>query len=271
MLAQRIAACRAFDAARFVPFETEGAIVGQVRRDFVAHLADFPHVFRIGERIGFTPCLNDRSRRTRAMADVAQALAGRGLLTPWRSETYAIAAAESSAVMFELERCAVRFFGFMARAVHLNGLARGGRAMWIAQRSAAKAIDPGMFDNLVGGGVASGASVEATLAKEAWEEAGVAVDLIARAAAISVLHVRREVPDGLHAEILYVYDLALPDSFVPCNQDGEVAGFRLLDLEALRTELDSQAPYTADAALVAIDCLARRGLIPGMHAVSSRD
>jgi 8-oxo-dGTP pyrophosphatase MutT (NUDIX family) len=270
-LGERIAASRAFDVRRFVPFQIDDAIAGYVRRDFVAHLAAFPQVFRIDERIGFVPGLNDRAARTVAMAQVAKALAARGLLTPWRSETYAITAAERPQVLFELERCAVRFFGFMARAVHVNGLARGAGAMWIAQRSATKAIDPGMFDNMVGGGIASGASAEATLVKEAWEEAGIQPPLAARAAATSVLHVRREVPDGLHAEILYVYDLMLPDAFVPANQDGEVQGFRLLELEAVRTELESAAPYTADAALVALDCLARLGCIPGLKGLSSPD
>lgn len=270
-LGDRIAACRDFDVRRFVPFEIDGAIAGYVRRDLVAHLAEFPQVFRIGARIDFVPALRDRAQRTRAMAEVAKELSARGLLTVWRSETYAVAAVEKPDVLFELERCAVRFFGFMARAVHVNGLTRGGGAMWIAQRSPSKAIDPGMFDNLVGGGIASGASVEATLVKEAWEEAGIAEALAARAAATSVLHARREVPDGLHAEILYVYDLMLPETFVPANQDGEVAGFRLLDLGAVREELEHGAPYTADAALVAIDCLARCGRVPGLEGLNSRD
>ena len=43
--------------------------------------------------------------------------------------------------------------------------------MWIARRSPAKAIDPGMLDNLVGGGVAAGQTITTTLIKEAWEEA----------------------------------------------------------------------------------------------------
>jgi 8-oxo-dGTP pyrophosphatase MutT (NUDIX family) len=270
-LGDRIAASRVFDVRRFVPFEIDGAIAGHVRRDFVAHLADFPQVFRIGSAIGFVPDLVGRAERTRAMAEVARALAARALLTPWRNEAYAITPAGQTQVLFELERCAVRFFGFVAHAVHVNGLARGAAAMWIAQRSRTKAIDPGMFDNLVGGGIASGAGVEATLVKEAWEEAGIPEAVAARAERGSVLHVRREVPDGLHAEVLYVYDLMLPDDFVPANQDGEVAGFRLLDLGAVRGELESAAPYTADAALVAIDCLARLGCAPGLEQLSSRD
>ncbi len=43
--------------------------------------------------------------------------------------------------------------------------------MWIARRSPTKPIDPGMLDNLVGGGLAAGLTVAQTLVKEGWEEA----------------------------------------------------------------------------------------------------
>jgi 8-oxo-dGTP pyrophosphatase MutT (NUDIX family) len=120
-----------------------------------------------------------------------------------------------------------------------------------------------MFDNLVGGGIARGFSVEQTLVKEAWEEAGIAAPLAQQAQAAGTLRVCREVPDGLHAEVIHVYDLWLPPEFAPCNQDGEVAGFRALTPAEAAAELSEDAPYTIDAALVAIDCLARR--IPGFR------
>src|SRR5918992_1459821 len=70
-----------------------------------------------------------------------------------------------------LERAAARPFGLTTYAVHLNGISFDENNMWIARRSAAKPIDPGMLDNLVGGGISAGSSLEETLVKEAWEEA----------------------------------------------------------------------------------------------------
>ena len=89
------------------------------------------------------------------MADVARALADDHRLTAWRNECYAVANEFGALPWFELERAAARYFGVRTYAAHVNGLIRlrnGDVAMWIARRSAAKAIDPGMLDNLVGGG-----------------------------------------------------------------------------------------------------------------------
>ena len=265
-LAERIGRARAFEPGRFVPFEIDGIVAGQVRRDLAAHLSAFPDVFLAGSRIEFHACLPDRERRTAAMAHVARDLAARGLLSPWRDELYAIGAGGAATPWFELERSAVRFFGFAARAVHVNGLSAGGGAMWIAQRSPLKAIDPGMFDNLIGGGVAAGLSVRETLVKEAWEEAGIGPVLAATASFAGRLQVLREVPEGLHAETIEAFDLLLPEDFVPAGQDGEVAGFRRLTLAEVAGELASDAPYTVDAGLVTIDCLARRGAIGAQFA-----
>jgi 8-oxo-dGTP pyrophosphatase MutT (NUDIX family) len=126
----------------------------------------------------------------------------------------------------------------------LNGLVHHGRetSMWIARRSPDKAIDPGMLDNLMGGGVGSGLSVQQTLVKESWEEAGIPASLAVTALPVGTLGVRREVADGLHAEVLHMYDLALDDGFLPVNQDGEVVEFRRLSLAEVESDLAGDAP-----------------------------
>jgi 8-oxo-dGTP pyrophosphatase MutT (NUDIX family) len=262
---ERLRAAQSFEPARFVPFVAEGAVLGHVRRDHAERLSRYRDVFAVsGGEIGFRPDVSTPRVRCSAMDRVARELAAEGRLSAWRNETYDIGCAPGGPAAFALERCAVRFFGFTARAVHVNGLtqANGCDAMWIARRSPHKAIDPGMLDTLVGGGLASGYSVEATLVKEAWEEAGIAEVLARQARPAGTLRVRREVPEGLHDEIIHVFDLDLADDFVPLNQDGEVAEFRRLTLEALVRELDGDAPYTVDAALVVLDCLARHGVSP---------
>jgi 8-oxo-dGTP pyrophosphatase MutT (NUDIX family) len=198
------------------------------------------------------------------MAKVAQALAARGLLSRWRNEIYRIGLADHGRCFFDLERAAVRFFGFTAQAVHMNGLVvRDGQiCMWIARRSTNKPIDPGMLDNLTGGGIGADLGVEQTLVKECWEEAGIPAALASRAVRTGAIRVCREVPDGLHAEIIHMYDLELPADFEPVNQDGEVQEFRCVPLAGVAAELASDAPYTVDAGLVAIDCLRRKGVLP---------
>jgi 8-oxo-dGTP pyrophosphatase MutT (NUDIX family) len=263
-IAERIRAARVFDPSRFLPFVVEGVRIGHVRRDLAALLRAFPRTFTLTEvACGFGRELADVESRSNAIAEVAAELAGQGLLSPWRNETYDITAGDEGACLFRLERAAVRFFGFWARAVHVNGLADlgGAKRMWIARRSPEKAIDPGMLDNMVGGGLASGLSIEQTLVKEAWEEAGVPGELAAAARPAGSMRILREVPEGLHAEIIYAHDLALPKAFVPVNQDGEVAELALWSFDAVHAALASDAEFTVDAGLVAIDCLLRHGVL----------
>jgi 8-oxo-dGTP pyrophosphatase MutT (NUDIX family) len=142
--------------------------------------------------------------------------------------------------------------------------------MWIARRSASKSIDPGMLDNLVGGGVAAGIGVAETIVKEADEEAGIPAPLARNARHAGTVEVLRLQPDGLHRETIHVHDLDLPPAFVPTNRDGEVAGFRLVTAEevALIAGNDKGADVmTADASLVVADWLLRTGAIePGADA-----
>lgn len=264
-LRDRLAAVRSFDPSRFAEFVVDGQTLGYVRSDLVEHLRRFPAVFELdARRVGLRATLNDPRSRSAAMADVAHTLAAQGVLSRWRDETYDIAAPQSGAVSFVLERAAVRFFGFTARAIHVNGLTGGDPAthMWIARRAHDKPIDPGMLDNMVGGGLASGLTIAQTVVKEAWEEAGIPAHLAERAQARGSLQILREVPEGLHAETIYTFDLTLPDAFEPSNQDGEVAEHRLMAMAEVRDALEGDAPFTADAALVALDCLARRGWTP---------
>ena len=143
------------------------------------------------------------SKRERRRSDaVARALAAEGALSAWRNERYEVRATGATPPAFLLERAAARYFGVRTRAVHVNGLVDTdpGAAMWIARRSATKAIDPGRLDNLVGGGLAAGTTVRGTLVKEAWEEAGIDAAPASRATEASVLRIRRLQPDGLQHE-----------------------------------------------------------------------
>ena len=237
------------------------------RRSRAAHVAAFADVFTVDSGgVAFLAALRTAQQRSAAIADVARALAAEGALTAWRDERYAVAPAHGAPPWFELERAAARYFGVRTHAAHANGLVRvdGRLAMWIARRSPAKAIDPGLLDNLVGGGIAAGATVADTVVKEAWEEAGIPAVLAARAGPASRLCIRRDQPDGLQWETIFVHDLWLPADFVPANQDGEAAGHRLVparEAAALVGNEDGGDVMTADAGLVALDALLRHATL----------
>jgi len=200
--------------------------------------------------------------RTRALDAIARRLAARGLIQGWRNERYAIRARVDGAVLFRIERAAVRRFGLPSEAAHLNGFVGSGVALrlWTARRSARKPIDPDRLDTLVGGGIAAGADARRTVLKESLEEAGLMPSLVRRARAAGALRVRSRVAEGLHDQRLHVFDLGLPESFRPENRDGEVAAFELLDLSALHARL-AGGEFTVDASAVIVDFLARHGLL----------
>ena len=86
--------------------------------------------------------------------------------------------------------------------------------------------------------------------------------LARRALPSGTLEFARAVPQGVDAQRIAVFDIELPAGFVPTNQDGEVAAFELLPVSAVLERLQVPHAFTVDAALVALDCLRRRGLAP---------
>ena len=50
-----------------------------------------------------------------------------------------------------------------------------------------------------------------TIVREAWEEAGVAETLARKAAAAGTVDLLREVPEGVQSEVIFAFDLRLPD------------------------------------------------------------
>ena len=266
-LARRLQRVLAPPVETYLPLRVADRVVGLLSRERTARLRGWPAWFDVG-RSGVTlaASLATPEQRTAAFAEVARALADEGALTAWRDERYAVAERPDDAPLFELERAAARYFGVHTSAAHLNGLV-GGAAdwrMWLARRSSTKPIDPGLLDNLVGGGIAAGASVADTLVKEAWEEAGLAADRARAALRVGEVRICRDQSDGLQRETIHVHELWLPVDFVPRNRDGEAVEHRLCARDAVLAVLATD-DITADASLVIVDFLLRHGHVPRDH------
>jgi len=274
----RLALALAAPEGDYVALRIGGHTVGWLDPARAARLSAFASVFdRADGEIGLAARLSDCAARTAAVEDVARVLAGEGLLSAWRDERYAVAVEFGAPPLVDIERAAARYFGIRTYAVHINGLVRGGGGlrMWLARRSPTKAIDPGLLDNLVGGGIATGYGVLETLRKEAWEEAGIPADVAARARPQGSIDICRPQPQGLQRETVFVYDLELDADFRPANQDGEAVEHRQLTMaEAAELIADNgDGAVTADASLVILDCLLRHGALgpdsPGLRALSA--
>ncbi len=259
MHALRAAAARQVER---VPFHLDGIEVGSVA---VAHL---PLLAAEGALLDVQPgrvAWRGRGADSDAAFDALhRRLRSQGHIVAWREEPYPIVDPGTLRVLARIERAASRFWGTLTFGAHATGYVTGadGRPaeLWIAQRSFTKATDPGLYDNLVGGGVPFGQTPEEALVREAFEEAGLQPAQLGAAQPGSVLQLRRDIPEGLQHEWLYSYDLPLRAGVTPQNQDGEVAAFTLMPVhEALA--LASGTLMTVDAALVTFDFLLRHGLL----------
>ena len=259
-----LAARQAFDADALVPWIVAGQRVGWLSRERAALLGRWPQWFDVSaQRVDLRETLASEAERTAALAEVVMRLAEAGHVRGWRDERFAVNTGWGTPTLALIERAAARFFGIRTYAAHMNGLIDGGEAaepaLWLARRAQTKPIDPGMWDNLVAGGIGHGFDARGALEKECWEEAGIGTELAARLVPRGTQDVLREVPEGIQCETLFAFDLTLPASFVPANQDGEVAGHLRASPDAA---LDIMADFamTVDATLVTLDALARLGL-----------
>lgn len=258
------------DTAARVPFRVlhdgQPHEVGSVARAHLAALAPFGEALVIDAH-GVLLQL-PAEQRDAFFAEANAQLHRDGLVVGWRDETYPVLAWRSGQLLATFERAASRFWGTLTFGAHCNGYVAdtAGRPthLWLARRSLAKPTDPGLLDNLIGGGVPQGQTPGQALLREAWEEAGLRPAQLAPLQPGHVLRLLRDIPEGLQHEWLSVYDLALPAGVRPVNQDGEVAELRCLPVaEALA--LAATDRITVDAGLVTLDFALRHRLLPLAH------
>ncbi len=286
-----------------LPFRVQGATqtiqVGSVAVAQVPSLSEQAAACGIDLQIGPTAVTLRERDPSAALAALNKALRAGGHILGWRDEPFALFNPRTLESLATMERAACRFWGTLTLGAHATGFVRGadGRPsnLWIAQRAMNKATDPGLFDNLIGGGVPAGQTPAQALVREAFEEAGLTPEQVrgpqrvagrdagstaethssgnlevraqgraAHAAAAiqahSVLQVHRDVPHGLQHEWLYGFDVELAPGQVPHNQDGEVAGFFCVPVDEAAA-LAGGTQMTVDAALVTLDFLLRHQLL----------
>ncbi len=242
-----------------LPFFLAAHRVGSVARHHLPALAAWPHWLQLHQNAVVMTAADPSA----ALAAINATLQHQGLVQGWRDEIVGVPGLDSGQMLAGVERAAARFWGTLTLGAHATGYVADGSGrpahLWIAQRSWVKATDPGMLDNLVGGGVPEGQSPWQALLREAWEEAGLEPALACTARVGSVIRLHRDVDEGLQLEDLHSHDLQLPQGLQPVNQDGEVAAFRCLPVqEALACAAEGR--MTVDAALVTLDFALRHRL-----------
>jgi 8-oxo-dGTP pyrophosphatase MutT (NUDIX family) len=200
------------------------------------------------------------------LAQMASALRDQGRLGKWRNELLRVTG-DSGQVRGLIERAAVRQLGIRTFAVHLvaysqiaNSAASPG--MWVQQRALDKANDPGLWDTCAGGLAAGDESLLLSLEREVQEEAGLDLPSLQRDGHLikrgNTIHTQRNIPEGFLVEELLCWDINLPNTAIPVNQDGEVEKFELWPIENIVTGI-AEHQFTVEAALIIHQSLVARG------------
>lgn len=263
-LVDRIREFRPPDFSGLRPFRIAGGTVGWVRPDFAAALRRFPETFDVADHeVALSETLATAGARTAAVDEVLRALHADGIVPKIRGERFAVANRFGATPLMTLDRAAVTLFGTRAFGIHVNGYVGTGDAMrlWIGRRARDKAVAPGKLDHLVAGGQPAGLGLVANLIKEAAEEAGIPEVLARQARPVGFCSYIIETGEGIRNDVLFNFDLELPEDFAPRNTDGEIETFALMPIADVIDRVAATKDFKFNVALVNIDFMVRHGFV----------
>lgn len=238
--------------AELVPFYVAGTHVGNAQPAIARFVAEQIAGFVLNDGVlAMRDGSLDIEARTTLLAEAAAHMRAAGLVTGWRDELLAV----GTPSVAKVERAACRALGITTEAVHLNAYADL-ETLIVARRAAHKQIDPGLWDNLVGGMVPAGESLHQALTREALEEAGLHLDRVELQRG-RWFQMRRPVPEGLQSEVIHVYDASIPAGVPLKNQDGEVDAIERGTLAEIIDTIERDE-FTLESALVTLESLTRR-------------
>ena len=247
----------------WTPWFQENAILGYVQDNFKIRGLEFG--LWTETALGLVVAELDTTELNRLFGKFAKVAYEEGLLRTWVGELFPVKASVEDSTRFVMERTLTVPLGCLTFGVHLNGYVRTshGIELWVARRSPSKLTFPGKLDNMVGGGQPAGLSLFENLVKESFEEAGISEIQARQSVPTGTISYCHTVDRGLKRDILYCYDLELPDSFVPACQDGEVESFKRLPIKNVLHIVETSNDFKYNCNLVIVDFAIRHGLLNG--------
>lgn len=260
----RIRVCNDHSLSGFIPFRVNAQTVGWIKANFAEHLVAESDVFSVTDRqASFVAQLDTPEARSAALAQVATKWVSAGTIRKLRHEIYPVRDTWSGPDHFHLDRGLAPIFGVRAYGVHLNGYVEKptGTSVWIGKRSSDRRIEPNKLDNMVAGGQPANLSLIENLVKECAEEANLPRDLAEQSLPVGTITYCFENEIGLKPDTLFCYDLRVPDTFIPINQDGEIADFRLMAIEEALDLIRDGDAFKFNVSLVILDFAIRHGFL----------
>ena len=154
------------------------------------------------------------------------------------------------------------FFGIQFFGVHLNGFVKKKKKyfMWVGKRSNSGNF-PNDLDQIAAGGLPYNVSVKHNLKKEAYEEANISNKLISNSKYLGTVSYQVETNYGLSRHILFCFDLEMPESFIPKNNDGEISKFYFWPIEKILKIIKTSRKFKFDCSMVIIKFALKRKII----------
>lgn len=265
---KRIYTCNNADLAGYYPWLIGQVAYGWVSPEFTKYLQQWPEIFCLNDQVlNLNPALTDYTARTLAIAPVLRTLHEQGVIDTWVNESYPVTLSFGGHAEMEVERAASNFLGIKTFGIHLNGLVKkqDGIYVWVGTRSLDKPFWPGKLDQMVAGGLPVGMSLMENVIKESQEEANVPMNLAENAQWVGTIDYQQQGWRGLENSTIYIYDLWLPENFIPKNTDGEVINFQLLSLAEIAYLTENTDDFKDNCNLVNIDLLLRTGMLNSKH------
>jgi len=220
-------------------------------------------------KLGDGQSVDERSAAIAETCRLARDASKFGVLRGWRNELYPIYGPDRQLV-FRMERSASPLFGIVTYGVHMTGYVRTkeGMRIWVPRRAKDKQTYPGMLDNTVAGGIASGEDPFECMVREAEEEASLPESLVREkiqpTGTISYFTIRSKAAGGetglFQPECQYVYELEIPEDMVLKPGDNEAEDFQLWSVEEVQKAM-SEGSFKPNCAVVLIDFFVRHGIL----------
>ncbi|XP_062546890.1 uncharacterized protein LOC134212764 [Armigeres subalbatus] len=253
------------------PFVIDGQQVGLISQNVMEQLLKYPEVFCIKDAeqgkqniVELNPAFRDYTERSEQVDRILQEFRSQGIfvaLKGWRNECFEVRSVFGS--LMKMERSATSMFGVRNFGVTINGYIQHplkGLCIWLQQRADTKQTWPGKWDNMVSGGLSVGHGIYETAVKEAAEEASIPEHLLNNLVSAGCVSFFFESERGLFPNTEFVYDLELPEDFVPVNSDGEVQDFQMLPADECLERI--YAPdFKTTSCPVVVDFMIRHGII----------
>jgi 8-oxo-dGTP pyrophosphatase MutT (NUDIX family) len=260
--------CNGFKPDNFTPFLIEGKRLGWVPPAVEKLLlSEMPEDFNSTSKgIVLDRRQDNFDKRSEALARATRIISSY-YNVPLRNEKFAVIDQWGDEALAEIDRSAIAWFGVRGFGVHVNGYVRkpDGIYIWVSERALNRQVDPGKFDNLIGGGVPIGLSVDENLRKEAKEEAGFDDDVIQNAKPVGTLRYKLERLLGVRNDTLFIFDLDLSPDIIPHNTDGEVAKFHLMPVAEVAEIIRTSDRFKFNCNIIIIDFLFRHGFFTPEH------